>query len=191
VNLGMDHHPIHLHGHTFSVTGTEAGRQPQALWGTANTVLVGVAQARDIEFVANNPGDWMIHCHLPHHMMNSMMDLMGERMITTSALTATQSAEQMQLMNATGMKMDAHGAHGAAAPAQADPNGVPGFPQDAFMEMPMDATVDRAENYGLAQNWSAGMMGMMSLVRVLPPDKYDHIMELVAQRNAAGKGGRS
>ena len=37
-----------------------------------NTVLVGVAQARDIEFVANYPGDWMLHCHLPHHMMNQM-----------------------------------------------------------------------------------------------------------------------
>src|ERR1700683_785548 len=54
VNLGMDHHPIHLHGHTFLVTGTEGGRQPQALWGPANTVLVGVAQAREIEFVANH-----------------------------------------------------------------------------------------------------------------------------------------
>jgi hypothetical protein len=77
INLGMDHHPIHLHGNTFTVTGTEAGRQPQATWGTANTVLVGVAQARDIEFVANNPGDWMLHCHLPHHMMNQMSSMVG------------------------------------------------------------------------------------------------------------------
>jgi manganese oxidase len=77
INLGMDHHPIHLHGNTFAVTGTEAGRQPQAIWGTANTVLVGVAQARDIEFVANNPGDWMLHCHLPHHMMNQMSSMVG------------------------------------------------------------------------------------------------------------------
>ena len=68
----MDHHPVHVHGHTFVVTGTEAGRQPQSTWGPGNTVLVGVAQARDVEFVANNPGDWMIHCHLPHHMMNRM-----------------------------------------------------------------------------------------------------------------------
>src|SRR5579859_7921392 len=77
INLGMDHHPIHLHGHTFVVTGTEAGRQPESVWGPANTVLVGVAQARDIEFVANNPGDWMIHCHLPHHMMNQMSSMVG------------------------------------------------------------------------------------------------------------------
>ena len=55
VNIGMDHHPIHLHGHTFVVTGTEAGRQPETMWGPMNTVLVGVAQARDIEFVATLP----------------------------------------------------------------------------------------------------------------------------------------
>ena len=77
VNLGMDHHPIHLHGHTFFVTGSEGGRQPKSTWAPGNTVLVGVAQARDIEFVANNPGDWMLHCHLPHHMMNQMSSTVG------------------------------------------------------------------------------------------------------------------
>src|SRR3989441_723580 len=77
INLGMDHHPIHLHGHQFVVTGTEGGRQPEATWGPGNTVLVGVAQARDVEFVANNPGDWMLHCHLPHHMMNQMSSMVG------------------------------------------------------------------------------------------------------------------
>jgi manganese oxidase len=77
VNLGMDHHPIHLHGHQFVATGTEAGRQPASTWGTQNTVLVGVAQARDIEFDAQYAGDWMLHCHLPHHMMNQMSSLVG------------------------------------------------------------------------------------------------------------------
>jgi hypothetical protein len=77
INLGMDHHPIHLHGHTFYVTGTEAGRIPNTAWVPGNTVLVGVAQARDFEFVANNPGDWMLHCHLPHHMMNQMSSNVG------------------------------------------------------------------------------------------------------------------
>ncbi len=77
INLGMDHHPIHLHGHQFAVTGTEGGRQPESTWGPGNTVLVGVAQARDVEFVASNPGDWMLHCHLPHHMMNQMSSNVG------------------------------------------------------------------------------------------------------------------
>jgi hypothetical protein len=77
INLGMDHHPIHIHGHQFVVTGTEGGRQPESTWGPGNTLLVGVAQSRDIEFVANNPGDWMLHCHLPHHMMNQMSSNVG------------------------------------------------------------------------------------------------------------------
>jgi FtsP/CotA-like multicopper oxidase with cupredoxin domain len=175
VNLGMDHHPIHIHGHTFAVTGTEAGRQPESTWGSGNTVLVGVAQARDIEFVADNPGDWMVHCHLPHHMMNNMSDLMGERMITTSPLSARQAEQQMQLM----MQAGGHAAHGAEPPPiAANAESVPGFPQDAFMEMPMDEAVAKPETHGLAKNWSAGMMGMMSLFRVLPPDKYNEIMAL-------------
>src|SRR5258705_2676235 len=77
LNLGMDHHPMHMHGHTFYITGTEGGRIPEAAWWPGNTVLVGVAQARNVEFVANNPGDWMLHCHLPHHMMNQMSSTVG------------------------------------------------------------------------------------------------------------------
>jgi hypothetical protein len=77
VNLGMDHHPMHLHGNTFVVTGTEAGRSPAVTWQDQNTVLVGVAQARDVEFDAKFPGDWMLHCHLPHHMMNQMVSMVG------------------------------------------------------------------------------------------------------------------
>ncbi|MFZ3218224.1 MAG: copper oxidase [Candidatus Acidiferrales bacterium] len=77
INLGMDHHPIHMHGHQFVITGTEGGRQPKATWGPNNTVLVGVAQSRNVEFLATNPGDWMIHCHMPHHMMNQMSSMVG------------------------------------------------------------------------------------------------------------------
>jgi len=181
VNMGMDHHPIHLHGNTFVVTGSEAGRQPDTMWGPANTVLVGVAQARDIEFVANNPGDWMLHCHLPHHMMNSMMDLLGERLIITSALSPKQSQEQMGFMAATGLMEHGGDSHGAAV--SSDATKVSGFPQDAYMEMNQDSgvgTASKPELHGLPANWTAGMQGMMTLVRVLPSDKYDQIMKMKA-----------
>ena len=59
------------------MTGTEAGRIPRVAWMPENTVLVGVAQARDIEFDAKYAGDWMLHCHLPHHMMNQMVSMVG------------------------------------------------------------------------------------------------------------------
>ena len=77
INLSMNHHPMHVHGHTFYVTGTEGGRIQETAWWPGNTVLVGVAQSRNIEFIADNPGDWMLHCHLPHHMMNSMANQAG------------------------------------------------------------------------------------------------------------------
>lgn len=77
VNIGMDHHPIHLHGMQFVMTGTEGGRVPQNLWYDMNTIIVGVAQARNIEFEAKYVGDWMLHCHLPHHMMNQMVSMVG------------------------------------------------------------------------------------------------------------------
>jgi len=77
INLGMDHHPIHLHGFTFWVTGHEGARQPETMWLRGNTTLVGVAQARDIEFIADRLGEWMFHCHLPHHMMNQMSSNVG------------------------------------------------------------------------------------------------------------------
>jgi hypothetical protein len=78
VNMSaIDHHPMHMHGHTFWITGTEAGRIPESAWIPSNNVLVGVAQARDVEFIANNPGDWMIHCHMFHHMMNHMTSMVG------------------------------------------------------------------------------------------------------------------
>jgi manganese oxidase len=51
---------------------------------------------------------------------------------------------------------------------------VPGYSQD--MIMTMDEAVAKPETYGLAPGWTASMMGMMTLIRVLPPDKYDDMM---------------
>ena len=171
VNLGMDHHPIHLHGHQFVVTGTEGGRAPESTWYPMNTVLVGVAQARVVEFEAKYPGAWMIHCHLPHHMMNSMMDLLGNRQIETADQTEAKADSQMM-----SLAMSVPFEHAHHAPIAQNAESVPGFPQDAFMEMGMDEVVEKPETYGLPKNWSAGMMGMMSMIRVLPDKEYDAIM---------------
>jgi FtsP/CotA-like multicopper oxidase with cupredoxin domain len=173
VNLGMDHHPMHLHGNQFVVTGTEAGRTPESTWRRENTALVGVAQARDIEFDAKYPGDWMLHCHLPHHMMNSMSDLMADRQIMTAATNDPQALSQMQtLANSVPFQHIHH------APIADNANEIPGFPQDAFMDMGMDDAVAKPETHGLPRNWSANMMGMMTLVRVLPDEKFDEILAM-------------
>jgi hypothetical protein len=44
------------------------------------------------------------------------------------------------------------------------------------MEMGMDEVVEKPETHGLPKNWSAGMMGMMTMVRVLPEKEYDAIL---------------
>jgi FtsP/CotA-like multicopper oxidase with cupredoxin domain len=209
VNLGMDHHPIHLHGHQFYVTGTEGGRIRTTAVEPANTVLVGVAQARDIEFVANNPGDWHFHCHLPHHMMNQMASMVGPLMMTHANTPRPGTVE-------AGMGIhEGHALSDAAAPAfgrtvnigaeternvanmplariqqaalpqtggAAQPNAgmYPGYPQDMFMVM--DDMVAKPETYGLRRGWSGGTMGMMTIVRVLEPELFDKIQELKAEQ---------
>lgn len=71
-NLSMDSHPIHLHGYNFKIIGTDGGRiLPSAQW-PETSVNVPPGTTRDIEFVADAPGDWALHCHKNHHVMNAM-----------------------------------------------------------------------------------------------------------------------
>jgi FtsP/CotA-like multicopper oxidase with cupredoxin domain len=68
----MDHHPIHLHGYYFKVTATDGGAVPPGARYPETTVLVPTGSTRDVEFVADEPGDWAMHCHMTHHVMNQM-----------------------------------------------------------------------------------------------------------------------
>jgi FtsP/CotA-like multicopper oxidase with cupredoxin domain len=72
-NLGaMDHHPIHLHGYNFKVVEMGGSPVPDSAQYLDDTVLVPVGSTRAIEFVADAPGDWALHCHMTHHVMNQM-----------------------------------------------------------------------------------------------------------------------
>ncbi|MBI2559761.1 MAG: copper oxidase [Planctomycetes bacterium] len=71
-NLSMDSHPIHLHGYNFKITGTDGGRIPASGQWPETTVNVPPGTTRDVEFVASVPGDWALHCHKNHHVMNAM-----------------------------------------------------------------------------------------------------------------------
>ncbi|OHC61478.1 MAG: copper oxidase [Rhodocyclales bacterium GWA2_65_20] len=71
-NLTMTNHPIHLHGHEFLVTGTDGGPTPRSTRWHEVTTDVAVGQMRQLEFVADEEGDWAIHCHKSHHTMNAM-----------------------------------------------------------------------------------------------------------------------
>ncbi|GKS95310.1 MULTISPECIES: copper oxidase [unclassified Acidovorax] len=71
-NLTMTNHPIHIHGHEFEVTGTDGGAVPPGARWPEVTTDIAVGQMRQIEFVADEPGDWAVHCHKSHHTMGAM-----------------------------------------------------------------------------------------------------------------------
>ncbi len=64
-------HPIHLHGHSFRVVAR--GGQPTAHREWRDTVLMAPRERVEIALVADNPGDWMFHCHILEHQAAGMM----------------------------------------------------------------------------------------------------------------------
>lgn len=76
-NAMMDTHPMHLHGHQFIITAADGNAISQCGIIKKNTVHVASGETWDIEFVANNPGIWPLHCHIPHHMTNNMTEPTG------------------------------------------------------------------------------------------------------------------
>ena len=71
-NLTMTNHPIHIHGIEFEVTGTDGGPVPPTARWPEVTTDVAVGQMRQLEFMADEPGDWAMHCHKSHHTMGAM-----------------------------------------------------------------------------------------------------------------------
>jgi FtsP/CotA-like multicopper oxidase with cupredoxin domain len=65
---GIESHTMHLHGYTFNIIALDGNpvARPQA----ANTITLGPGQTADVAFTADNPGDWMFHCHILDHMKN-------------------------------------------------------------------------------------------------------------------------
>ena len=71
-NLTMTNHPIHLHGHEFVVSGTDGGPTPIGARWPEVTADIAVGQMRQLDFLADEEGDWAFHCHKSHHTMNAM-----------------------------------------------------------------------------------------------------------------------
>ncbi|MCX7693032.1 MAG: copper oxidase [Tepidimonas taiwanensis] len=71
-NLTMTNHPIHIHGIEFEITGTDGGpTRPESRWMEV-TADIAVGQMRQLEFIADEEGDWAMHCHKSHHTMGAM-----------------------------------------------------------------------------------------------------------------------
>jgi len=162
----MQHHPIHLHGHTFWVTGHEGARIPKSAWIPRNTELIAVAQASNFEFIANNPGDWMFHCHMTHHMMNHMVKHVGPRLRTNSDVD--------DYLN----NLDSRP---AVIANRADPGfETPGYPQGmkgmSMSKEFMEAIWARREVKGMRSTALMSIKGLMTSLRVLPDDLYERVV---------------
>jgi multicopper oxidase len=66
-------HPMHLHGHTFQLQRA-ANLRPGP---RKDTVIVRPAERVAVEFDADNPGRWMVHCHNAYHQAAGMMTTLG------------------------------------------------------------------------------------------------------------------
>ncbi len=76
INAGHLAHPIHIHGHSFRIVATDGNPIPAGMEWTRDTVLIGPSERYDLELEGLNPGVWMVHCHIEHHMANGMMTVL-------------------------------------------------------------------------------------------------------------------
>jgi FtsP/CotA-like multicopper oxidase with cupredoxin domain len=148
-NLTMTNHPIHLHGHEFLVTGTDGGPTPKSARQYEVTTDIAVGQMRQIEFLADEPGDWAFHCHKSHHTMNAM----GHDVPTMIGVDHRQVARQITQLIPDYMVM-----------------GERGMADMAEMEMPLpDNTAPMMSGDG--PFGSVEMGGMFSVVKVRADQK--------------------
>lgn len=143
-NLTMTNHPIHMHGYDFEVTCTDGGWvRPEARWPEV-TIDIPVGAMRAYEFVADEPGDWALHCHKSHHTMNAM----GHDINTYIGVDKTAFAEKIRRLVPDYMPM-----------------GTAGMADMAEMEMPSpDNTLPMMT--GFAQFGAVEMGGMFTVVKV-------------------------
>ncbi len=143
-NLSMTNHPMHIHGHEFTITGTDGGSIPQSARWPEVTVDVGVGQIRQIEFMARAEGDWAFHCHKSHHTMNAM----GHGVPTMIGVDQHEAARKISSLIPDYMEM-----------------GSKGGEDMADMQMPLpDNTLPMMTGEG--PFGPIGMGGMLSLIKI-------------------------
>ena len=143
-NLTMTNHPIHMHGYDFKVSCTDGGWvRPEAQWPEVS-IDCAVGQMRAFDFVADEPGDWAIHCHKSHHTMNAMgHDIRNFIGVDSPELTKKIRRLQPEYM----------------------PMGKAGMADMGEMEMPLpDNTLPMMTGFG--QFGPIEMGGMFSVVKV-------------------------
>ncbi len=81
IAIGQFIHPMHLHGFSFKIVATDGHPVPEIAQLTKDTISVAPGERYDIEFVASEPGQWMLHCHILHHTTNDNVEPGGLMMV--------------------------------------------------------------------------------------------------------------
>ncbi len=74
IGIGQFVHPMHLHGMAFEVVAIDGYPVPEGARQTRDTLSVAPGERYDIEFVATEPGTWLFHCHILHHVTNDGLE---------------------------------------------------------------------------------------------------------------------
>ena len=74
MGIGQFIHPMHLHGFPFEIVATDGHPVPEGARLVKDTVSVAPGERYDIEFVATETGQWMLHCHILHHTTNDNVE---------------------------------------------------------------------------------------------------------------------
>ena len=134
INAGHLAHPIHGHGHSFKLVATDGNPVPEGMEWVKDTFLVGPAERYDLEFTADNPGVWMFHCHIEHHMANGMMTVIQYEGHQPTGPAAEIFDETVVVEGS------AHAGHNAS-PAEETPEPTPAAPEVAAQGMASTDTV--------------------------------------------------
>ncbi len=70
-------HPMHIHGGPFEVVARDGETLKPSARFLADTVNVGPGQRYDVIWKAQQPGKWLIHCHIGHHTTNNNVEEKG------------------------------------------------------------------------------------------------------------------
>jgi FtsP/CotA-like multicopper oxidase with cupredoxin domain len=73
-NLSPAEHPFHIHGLEFEVLNIDGIPSPYRR--IEDTINVGIRQTVRVRLLANNPGEWMLHCHILSHASDGMMTIL-------------------------------------------------------------------------------------------------------------------
>ena len=82
VNETEEFHTMHLHGHALTLLARD-GRAPSGSPLHLDSLLVGPHESWDVAVVADNPGLWMVHCHVLLHAAMGMSAMMSYEGVTT------------------------------------------------------------------------------------------------------------